>query len=93
MSKSFDDHERMQEIRNEMIELFEEAKDLVRTSKVLSQFDKERAKSYWIGWIEQYLVEEEDAMNNCTMNETIENMAFSDDDENDEEETTEEEEF
>jgi hypothetical protein len=52
MTISIESHERLQEIRQEMMELLEEAKTIVRHS---DKHIYERAKAYWIGHIDTAL--------------------------------------
>lgn len=68
-----DETERFEEIRNEMIDLFLEAKRIV-TNSSLTVHEKNRAKYYWISRLEQFLEEEKDANHECTMFETLEHL-------------------
>jgi NAD-dependent DNA ligase len=73
MDKQMNDIERMYEILNEMSSLFEEAQHIVQHSSLLKQFDKNRAKSYWIANMQQFLTEDKDPYV-CTLGETIKKM-------------------
>ena len=55
-----EDHERLVEIKDEMKNMLEEAKELIRRNA--SDWVYNRAKSYWIGHIAMALDEEHDFM-------------------------------
>jgi len=65
------DATRLGEIQEEMIALFEEAKDLILSTEYLSRFQKDRAKAYWMGHIQNWLVEPVDLGGGATMTETV----------------------
>lgn len=52
------DHERLAEIRNEMAELLEEAKWLIRSE---DDFVYEQARAYWLTYIENAIDEDPDS--------------------------------
>lgn len=75
--------ERLQEIKDEMKDLLEEAKNIVRRNA--DSFAYNRAKSYWIAQISMALDDDHDYVGNagCNMQETID--AFDEDNDEDEE--------
>lgn len=60
-----EDHERLVEIKDEMKNMLEEAKELIRRNA--SDWVYQRAKSYWIGHIAQALDDESDYMGSATV--------------------------
>jgi hypothetical protein len=81
------DHDRLKEIRSEMMDLLDEAKNLIRMS---DRFVYERAKAYWIGHIDTGLgggqyVDTYD----CTMEKTINELDPGDEDDEELEEENE----
>lgn len=78
------DHDRLKEIRLEMMDLLEEAKDLIRQSGDKHTF--ERAKAYWIGHIDTGLGGGDYVdFNDYTMQKTINELDPGDDDNYDDE--------
>lgn len=63
------EHDRLKEIQNEMEDLLEEAKNLVRRSG--DKLECERAKTYWIAYIESAIDGAKSPMLRCTMGDTI----------------------
>lgn len=74
------DWERLCNIREEMNDLLEEAKNLVRLSG--EKFEYNRAKAYWLTGMENYLGEGAWAnqMSGCSMEETINSLEPCDED-------------
>jgi len=87
------DWERLNDIRDEMNDLLEEAKNLVRLSG--DKFAYDRAKAYWLGGMENYLGEGKlsSQLSGCSMEETINSLepCDEDDDEYGDEDDCEEE--
>lgn len=73
------DHERLTEIHGEMIELMEEARRLIQREGGITW---ERAKSYWLGHIEQALSKETRYVGSSmfTMEDTLRELDPGDDD-------------
>lgn len=86
MSLDKEDWERLEAIRCEMQELLEEAKHLVRRSG--ERFEYERAKAYWIGYMDNALEDAKFPLMPCTMGDTI--RALDPGEEEDEDEDIEE---
>lgn len=63
------DYERLVEIQKEMQSLVEEAKNLVRMSGNRPEYD--RAKAYWLTYIENALDDAKSPLMMCTMGDTI----------------------
>ncbi len=87
MSMDIQDHKRLIEIKEQMEELLEEAKNLVRMSG--DKFEYERAKAYWIGYIDNALDGPKSPLLMCTIGDTIQALEpeeMGDDDEGEVEE-------
>lgn len=83
------DHDRLKEIRSEMMDLLEEAKNLIRQNG--DRFIFERAKAYWIGHIDTGLGGGDYVdFNDYTMQKTINELDPGDEDDYDDEEDLEE---
>lgn len=68
MTQHNDDVVRLEEIQQEMMELLEEARNLVRGTR-----EQQRAESYWLGHIETSLTNNSRYMGRsmCTMEDTV----------------------
>ena len=64
-----EDWERLKEIRSEMNDLLEEAKNIVRMSG--DKHEYERAKAYWLAYAENALDGPKSHLLPCTMGDTI----------------------
>jgi len=71
MALNREEWERLEEIRNEMNDLLEQAEYLVRKSG--QKFELERARAYWIAGMENYLGEGRlsSQLSGCSMEDTI----------------------
>lgn len=79
------DHERLIEVREEMMNLLEEAKNIIQSSG--ERFLLEEAKAYWIGHIDSAIGGGNYIDNVCTMEKTIIALDPCDDEYKDEIET------
>lgn len=79
------DWKRLEEIQDKIGDLLEEAKDLVRMSG--NRFEYERAKGYWIAYIDNAIDQPKSPLLPCTMGDTLVALKPQgiDDDEDDEE--------
>ncbi len=76
------DYERLIAIQKEMQDLLEEAKNLVRLSG--DKHEYERAKAYWLGYIENALEDAKSPFLMCTMGDTIDALDPGDESDDDE---------
>lgn len=75
------DWERLQEIQEKMNDLLEEAKNLVRMSGDKQEY--ERAKAYWIAYIDNAIDSAKSPLLPCTMGDTIAALNPGEEDEED----------
>jgi hypothetical protein len=84
----FQDWERLSEIRDEMADLLEEAKQLIRRSG--DKFAYERARAYWLGDMDNALYDGKSWDGTCNMEETIRALDPGEESDEDDEELEEE---